>query len=139
MATVFEKVISGEFDGSFVYKDDVCVAFMDLNPLNSGHVLVVPREPVELLTSLNPETAAHLFAVGQKILKALQSSGVKYEGANVFLSNGEVAGQEVPHVHLHILPRFSGDGLKMFSGRTVRSVSRDELNTVAAMIVKALN
>ncbi len=75
--TVFEKVISGEFEGSFVYKDEICVCFMDLNPLNPGHVLVVPRQAVERLSLLNAQTAVHLFEVAQKILKAIEQSDVK--------------------------------------------------------------
>lgn len=132
--TVFEKVISGELDGSFVYKDDICVAFMDLNPLNPGHVLVVPKEPIERLTSLDSAAASHLFKVAQKILKAIEGSSLKHEGANIFLSDGKVAGQEVPHVHLHVVPRFSDDGMTVSFGKLFRKESREELNRVAAMI-----
>lgn len=136
--TVFEKVISGEFDGSFVYKDEVCVAFMDLNPLNPGHVLVVPREPVERFSLLNSNIAIHLFEIAQKILKAIEASSLRSEGANIFLSDGEIAGQEVPHVHLHIVPRFSGDGMRISFGKTLRAESREELNRVAAIITTSI-
>lgn len=132
--TVFEKIISGELEGSFVYQDQTCVAFMDLNPLNSGHVLVVPREPVERLSSLNPKTAMNLFEVAQRILKAIEKSNLQSEGANLFLSDGEVAGQEVPHVHLHIVPRFLEDGIKISFGKSFRRESRAELDRVAAEI-----
>ncbi|MGZ3768678.1 MAG: HIT family protein [Bdellovibrio sp.] len=137
--TVFEKVISGEYEGSFVYKDEVCVAFMDLHPLNDGHVLVVPRKPVEKLTSLDAETATHIFAVAQRILKAIENSGIKTEGANLFLSDGEAAGQDVPHIHLHIVPRYSGDRIQISFGKEVTKASRNNLNQVAEKICAALN
>lgn len=137
MATVFERVISGEFEGSFVYRDEICVAFMDLNPLNPGHTLIVPKEPVDRLSSLNPKTAAHLFEVAQKILEAMEKSTLKIEGANIFLSDGEVAGQEVPHVHLHVVPRFKGDGIKVTFGKAFRQENREELNRIAALISSA--
>ena len=106
--TIFEKIINGESEGSFVYKDSICVAFMDLNPINPGHILVVPIKPIARLTSLDSKISSHLFMIAQKILKAIEISELKIEGANIFISDGEVAGQEVPHIHLHIIPRFKG-------------------------------
>ena len=111
---------------------------MDLNPLNPGHVLVVPREPAERLTSLKSETASHLFAVAQMVLRAIERSDLQCEGANIFLSDGEIAGQEVPHIHLHIVPRFDSDGMKLSFGKPFRKESRDELNRLAAKISAAL-
>ena len=134
--TIFEKIILGEYEGSFVYQDEICVAFMDLNPINNGHVLVVPREPVERLTNLNSDTASHLFVVAQKVLKAIENSGLRIEGANLFLSDGEVAGQEVPHVHLHVVPRFFGDGIKISFGKNALRASREELNQIAEKIMQ---
>lgn len=136
--TVFEKVISGEFEGSFMHRDDLCVAFMDLNPLNTGHVLVVPRDPVSRLSQLDPKTAAHLFAIAQRVLKAIEKSEIRCQGANLFMSDGEIAGQEVPHVHLHIVPRFEGDRMRMSFGKTIREESRAELDRVARLISDAL-
>ena len=84
IVTVFEKIISGEFVGSFVHQDEMCVAFMDIHPLNSGHVLVLPRTPVERLCGLDPSIASHLFVTAQKILKAIEASSLRCEGANLF-------------------------------------------------------
>lgn len=136
--TVFEKVISGEFEGSFVYKDAICAVFMDLNPLNPGHVLVVPLKPVERLTSLDSKVAGHLFEIAQKVLKAIEMSGIKIDGANVFLSDGEVAGQEVPHVHLHVVPRFTGDGMRVSFGKPFQREDRQELDRIASIIASAM-
>lgn len=136
--TIFERVLSGEYEGSFVYRDATCAAFMDLNPLNPGHVLVVPIEPVERLSLLDSKVGVHLFEIAQRILRAIETSGLKIEGANIFLSDGEVAGQEVPHVHLHVVPRFNGDGIKVSFGKPFRREDRQELNRVAAMIARAM-
>ncbi len=138
VATLFEKVINGEFEGSFVFKDDTCAAFMDLNPLSEGHVLVVPRSPVERLANLEPEVAAHLFRVAQRILRAIEASGIPCEGANLFLSDGKIAGQEVPHVHLHIVPRHSGDGISVSFGKAYQRSDRAKLNAIAGQIARHL-
>lgn len=132
--TVFDKIISGQLEGSFVYRDDICVAFMDLHPQNEGHLLVVPIKSVAHLADLEPTTAAHLFLVAQKILKAIQSSSLQCEGANILISDGEIAGQEVPHVHLHVIPRFANDGLRLSFGKAFRKQSRTELNRIAAIL-----
>lgn len=107
---------------------------MDLHPLNQGHVLVVPIDPVERLSKLDPELAGHLFKVAQKILKAIGKSDIKIEGANIFLSDGEVAEQEVPHIHLHIVPRYESDGIEISFGKQLRQESRQVLNRIAALI-----
>ncbi|MBK7890150.1 MAG: HIT domain-containing protein [Bdellovibrionales bacterium] len=138
MLTVFEKVIAGDFEGSFVYRDDICVAFLDINPINAGHVLVVPRKPIARLTELESPIAAHLFVTAQRILEAIEKSGLMCEGANIFLSDGEVAGQEVPHVHLHIVPRFKGDGISLSFGRPFEKPIRNELNRIAARIASSM-
>lgn len=132
--TIFEKIISGEFEGSFVHKDEHCVAFMDFNPINEGHILVVPIVAYNRLSDLPSELGGHLFKIAQKIVKAIESSDLKCEGTNIFLSDGEVAGQEVPHLHLHIVPRFLNDGIKISLGKKCLKVGRADLNRVAKRI-----
>jgi diadenosine tetraphosphate (Ap4A) HIT family hydrolase len=108
--TVFAEILAGRSPASFVYRDDRVAAFMDLHPINSGHTLVVPLEPAAYLADLDPETGAHLFKVAQRIAAAIRSTDLRCEGVNLFLADGEDAGQEVFHVHLHVIPRFAGDG-----------------------------
>ncbi len=137
--TIFEKIVSNEIEASFVYRDEICVAFMDLNPINEGHVLVVPRIAVERLRDLESKIASHMFVVAQKVLRAIESSTIKIEGANLFLSDGMIAGQEVPHVHLHIVPRFSGDNVQISIGKKLEKVSRKDLDQAAEKIYMILN
>jgi diadenosine tetraphosphate (Ap4A) HIT family hydrolase len=125
-----------------VYRDDTCCAFMDIQPVNPGHVLVVPLEHSARLSELNPETGGHLFAVGQRLAGALYSAtaaggggGLRCQGVNFFVADGSIAGQEVFHVHLHVIPRYAGDwfGLRFGPGYGKRP-QRSELDRVAGEI-----
>lgn len=97
MASVFTMIIDGTLPGRFVWKDDLCVGFLSINPLTPGHTLVVPREEVDHWIDLRPDLANHLFIVAQKIGVALDRA---YEPAKVALM---IAGLEVPHTHLHVV------------------------------------
>lgn len=98
MSTVFEKIISGEFSGRFVWTDDICVAFATIEPTSPGHVLVVPRKPVPSWTALDTATCEHLMKVAQLIGRAQEAAfGVQRSGL-------VIAGFEVPHTHLHVIP-----------------------------------
>lgn len=107
---VFCAIMQGQAPASLVYADDGVVSFMDTRPVNPGHVLVVPRRHVAVLADMEPALGSHLFEVGMRLAAALRQSGIRCEGVNLFLADGVAAGQEVLHVHLHILPRFRGDG-----------------------------
>jgi diadenosine tetraphosphate (Ap4A) HIT family hydrolase len=95
---------------SVVYRDDRVCAFMDIRPVNPGHLLVIPLAHAAGLTSLESDTGAQMFRVGQRLAEAIRRSGVRCEGINFLLADGEAAGQEVFHVHLHVIPRYAGDG-----------------------------
>jgi len=98
MATIFTRIIRGELPGRFVWKDDKAVAFLTINPIRPGHTLVVPREEIDHWLDLPPPLLAHLSAVAQMIGQALQSA-FRPVKVGVIL-----AGLEVPHVHLHLIP-----------------------------------
>src|SRR5690349_1091404 len=107
---IFCKILAGEAEGSFVYRDEVCSAFMDIQPINPGHLVVIPNRHAASLAELKEEEGAQLFRVAQRLAAALRQSGVECEGVNFLLADGEAAMQEVFHVHLHALPRYAGDG-----------------------------
>ena len=98
MASVFTMIIDGQIPGRFVWKDDLCVAFLSINPMAHGHVLVVPRDEVDHWIDLDPDLVGHLMAVSQKIGKALD---LGFEPAKIALM---IAGLEVPHAHIHVIP-----------------------------------
>ncbi len=137
---VFCKIVSGEYSSSKIYEDDAILAFMDIQPVNKGHLLIVPKKHVELITGLDDETSSKMMLLANRINIALRKSGVKLEGMNYFLADGEAAGQEVFHTHLHLIPRFKNDGFGFIfpEGYRVDLPERDELNMIANKIKSAL-
>ena len=107
---IFAKILRGELPSHKLYEDDRCIAILDIFPINLGHLLVIPKQQAVLVTELEPEIAAHLFRVGVELSKTLRAIGPHCEAVNFWVSDGAIAGQEVPHVHLHVIPRFAGDG-----------------------------
>lgn len=131
---VFCGVIVGSLPGSFVYEDDDTVAFLDLYPVHEGHTLVVPRAHVPDLLECPAHVAAHLFNVSRLLAPAVVAAS-NAAGFNVWTANGAAAGQQVFHLHLHILPRYADDtfGLR-FPKSYPKKASRAELETMAAKI-----
>ena len=101
--TLFTRIIDGEIPGTFVWRDDECVSFLSINPVNPGHALVVPRAEVDAWLDLEPPLAAHLMTVAQTIGRAVQSA---FSPLRVGLL---IAGLEVPHTHLHVMPIHAGE------------------------------
>ncbi|MFP4655485.1 MAG: HIT family protein [Methanohalobium sp.] len=109
MECLFCKIISGEVPASKVYEDELVYAFLDIAPSSNGHTLIMPKKHVERFNDMSPDDAASFFKAVNKIVKAVEN-GVSADGSNVGLNNGKVAGQEVPHVHVHVIPRYEDDG-----------------------------
>jgi len=132
----FCKIIDGTYTSSKVYEDDSLLAFMDIQPVNTGHVLIIPKKHIELIADLDDETSSKMFTLAKKINMAMRKSGIKPEGINYFLADGKAAGQEVFHTHLHIIPRFINDGfgLKFPNGYGINVPTQDELNIIAEKI-----
>ncbi len=126
---VFCKIVEGSSPASIVFQDETCIVFMDIEARNPGHMLVVPKAHSASLSELEPDSGAHLFKVAQQMAKAARRSNVRCEGINLFLADGEVAGQDVFHVHLHVLPRFDGDGFGIKGSKG--EPSREELDDIA--------
>ena len=136
---VFCDIIRGQSPASMVYTDEQAIAFMDIRPVVSGHLLVIPRVHAASLADLDVDAGAHLFRVGMKLATALRRSTLRCEGINFFLADGVAAGQDVFHVHLHILPRFQGDGFGLrFPPGYWDLPGRDTLDALSAQIREAL-
>jgi histidine triad (HIT) family protein len=137
---IFCRILSGALPATFLFRDEQCAAFMDIQPVNPGHVLVIPVRHAPYLADLDTPTAGRLMQEAQKIAAAIRGSGVRCEGVNFFLADGEAAMQEVFHVHLHVFPRFAGDGFGLNFGPHYKELPpRQALEEVAAGIVRALN
>ncbi len=134
--TIFADIAAGRAPASKVYEDADVLAFMDIRPLTPGHVLVIPKTPVRSLSELDPELGGKLFRVGQQVAAALRTSEVNCDGVNFFLADGVTAGQEVFHVHLHVIPRTPGDGFGLRA--RPRTPPRADLDYLAASIRGAL-
>jgi len=136
----FCQILAGELPGIFVHRGQTCAAFMDIQPINPGHVLIVPTHHVAHLGKLDASSVGELMQVGQHIAAALRGSELRCEGVNLFLADGEAAGQEVPHVHLHVFPRFTGDGFGLRFGPSYAQLPpREALDAAAAQIRAALD
>jgi histidine triad (HIT) family protein len=138
-ACVFCEIVADRLPASIVYRDDSCIAFMDIGPINPGHLLVVPARHATALADLDPRIGGALFGMAQRLAGAIRQSGLRVEGINLLLADGAAAGQEVFHVHLHVVPRFRGDGFgHTFPPNYGQRPSRERLDADASLIKKAL-
>jgi histidine triad (HIT) family protein len=137
---IFCKIVEGSAPVSKVYEDETCLAFMDIQPVNPGHVLVIPKGHFANLSELPAETGGHLFQVAQRVALSMPKTNVKNEGIDFFLANGEAAGQDVFHVHLHVIPRYEGDGFGFRFGPDYNNLpQRSELDAIAIQIKQQLS
>ncbi|OIO80211.1 HIT family protein [Candidatus Pacearchaeota archaeon CG1_02_32_132] len=132
---IFCKIIKGEIVSSKVYEDRDVLAFLDIQPVNNGHILIIPKKHIELIIDLNDRIVEKMFKIAKKLNQALRKSGLKCQGVNYFLADGEIAMQEVPHVHLHVFPRYNGDGFGLkFPKKYFKLPSRRLLDNSASKI-----
>jgi histidine triad (HIT) family protein len=130
MATLFTRIIEGELPGTFVWRDDKCVSFLSIAPLRRGHALIVPRAEIDKWTDLEPDLAAHLMVVAQRIAQAQQAA---FSPVRVGLI---IAGLEVPHCHLHCVPIDRESDLSFANANT--GATSDELEAAAVALRAAL-
>ena len=107
--TIFEQIIDGDIPADIVHETDEVAAFLDANPLAPGHTLVVPKEPYERLRETPPELSTAVFNAVRTLTPAIEDA-VDADATTIGINDGSEAGQEVPHLHVHIIPRFDGDG-----------------------------
>lgn len=131
MTTVFTKIINGDIPGTFVYRDDVCVAFLSINPIAPGHLLVVPRTEVDEWTDLPSDVASHVMNVSHQLGQVLKKS---HPCVRVGLI---IAGYEINHCHIHVIPTQTMADLDFRNAAT--SISREELQDQAQRIRVAMS
>ncbi|TQF74294.1 HIT family protein [Rhodococcus spelaei] len=146
MNCVFCAIVARTAEASIVHEDEHTLAFMDIRPFTPGHLLVVPKRHASGLAQLDPEDGRRVFAVGQRLAAALRDNGTDLtglptdgpcaDGVNLFLADGAVAGQEVFHVHLHVIPRTAGDGFGLRGRPTMPR--RPDLDYLAGAIRRRL-
>lgn len=106
---IFCKIIAKEIPATVVYEDDEVLAFMDIGPIMKGHVLVIPKIHYDPVTNTPDDVLTKLHLVAKRISGA-QMNGLGADGVNIMQNNGAASGQEVPHIHVHVIPRYTGDG-----------------------------
>jgi len=132
---IFCSIIKGNLPASMIYEDKDLLAFLDIQPVNKGHILIISRQHKELITELDDSILSRMFVLAKNIDKAIRESGIKAEGMNLFLADGKAAGQEVLHVHLHIIPRFNNDGFGfIFPEGYEKRPQRNELDIISQLI-----
>ena len=135
---IFCQIVAGCSPASIFYDDAEVLGFMTIGPVNDGHAMIIPKHHVAYLAELDESTGQHLFTVTQRTAAAIRSSGLRCEGVNLFLADGEAALQEVFHLHMHVFPRFVGDSFKLDADWSYQP-SRQALDSAAKMIKEAYN
>ena len=110
---VFCSIVAGHADRSVVFEDATTMAFMDILPINPGHLVVVPKDHTVDLAGLPLSLGGDMMRTAMRCAAALRSGPLRTDGINLFLADGEAAGQEVFHAHLHVVPRIVGDGFTL--------------------------
>jgi len=109
---IFCKIVAGQLPCFKLFEDEATIAFMDINPVNPGHALAVAKGHWPTVDVIPPDILAAVARTAQRVAKAAMSE-LKPSGVNLLQSNGEGAGQSVPHLHVHILPRYPGDKVRL--------------------------
>jgi histidine triad (HIT) family protein len=132
---IFCRLLAGDAEVSLVHRDELCSVIVDIQPVNPGHVLVMPNRHAASLAELTDEECAAMFRLGRRMAAALRLSGLRCEGIDLFLADGAAAGQEVFHAHLHVIPRFQGDGFGFRFGPDYhRKAKRADMDAIAATL-----
>ena len=137
MPTIFTKIINKEIPAYFVYEDELCVAFLDISQATKGHTLVVPKKEYQNILELDDETARHLFSVTVKLAKAINRVFTP-KGINILNNNGVHAFQSVMHYHIHIIPRYDINEIKLHLPNNMNSLDKEEYIKRADSIKSAL-
>ncbi len=130
---IFCKIVRGEIPSSKIFEDEICMAFMDVFPVREGHCLLIPKEHYQNLLDVDEDVAAHLARrlvdLTRKVNTVIEPDGILTSAAN-----GKGAGQEIPHLHFHVIPRNHGDdfGFRFPDGYRSEMADRDRLDKIAS-------
>jgi len=137
---IFCKIVSGKSPSSKLFEDDDVYVFLDVQPVNPGHTLIIPKVHTEFIGELPDELLGKLMITAKKVEEMIRKTKLKAEGFNLFLADGEVAFQEVFHVHLHVIPRYAGDGFGLtFPSGYENKPSKEELEKICNEIKTKMN
>lgn len=132
MSTIFEKIRDGEIPSHKLYEDDLCFVILDLNPVNKGHALVISKEAVPTFTKIKEETLFHMIDIARKVDLKMKEV-LHTDGSNILINNGKASGQEVPHLHIHVIPRYKDDN-KGFTFLNKEKYNDDEMEKFGELL-----
>lgn len=131
MTCIFCKIVEAEIPAKVVYEDEFILAFLDIKPINLGHTLVIPKNHCESISDVSEEVLTKMGRAAKKIAAALRESlSSKCEGITLHLADGKAAGQEVPHIHLHIIPRYNGDNFGLKFPPHYGKITSEEIDSI---------
>ena len=131
---IFCKIVSGELPSNKVYEDDAVLAFFDIHPVNPGHTLVIPKEHAATIFDMSAHIWGSVQGAVHRVAIALEK-GAEADGVNLMMNNREHAGQVVHHAHVHLIPRYKGDGLQLWPHH---SFDTDESSVILKKTIAAL-
>lgn len=132
---LFCKIVAKELPAHIVYEDDATLAFLDIHPVNPGHVLVVPKKHATNIFDVDPESWSRVAEAARTVAIALEDA-LQADGVNLMMNNREHAGQVINHPHVHLIPRYKGDGLRLWPHKEYK---KDEADAVKEKIRAALS
>jgi len=136
---IFCRIAAHELPASIIYENEKTMAFLELQPITPGHIIVIPKMHADSFCELVEEDVAGLMRVGQMMDRALQASALECEGVDLILADGRAAGQDVGHVHLHVFPRFEGDEFELnITDDSRKPIGREALDENTRLIKWAL-
>ncbi len=112
MATLFTRIINREIPSSVLYEDELCIAILDIAPVNKGHALVISKEEYATTVSCPDEVLQHLVTIAKRLDMKMREV-LEADATNIIINNGPASGQEVPHLHVHVIPRYIDDRKKV--------------------------
>ncbi len=131
MPTLFTKIINKEIPSAILYEDSLCIAILDINPVNKGHALVIAKEEYPTTVECPDDVLSHLIVIAKRVDNVLREK-LHAEATNIIINNGPASGQEIPHIHIHIIPRFEGDNKKIIPHK--EKYEKDEIAKIATLL-----
>jgi len=123
---LFCQIVAGEVPSFKVAESDNAIAILDVNPVNPGHTLIIPKKHSENMLDADDEILKEMILFSQRVAKAVLS-GLGYDAFNLELNNGRISGQIIPHLHWHIVPRIADDGLQHWPGKKYKAGEAEEI------------
>ncbi len=131
MSTLFTKIIRGDIPAEKIYEDDLCIVILDIAPVNKGHALVISRNEYETIADCPDDELSHLMAAAKRTAVKMEQA-LDIDGYNILINNKAASGQEIPHLHIHVIPRYSGDGKSPIFRK--ESYLNDEMEETAQLL-----